>query len=43
MKLFRHLFQVLRSNPFFRHFIFNGLPNFVWKEGGSYAKIAFGL
>ena len=42
MKLFRHLSQVLLSNPVFRHFIFNRLPNFVRKEGGSYSKVTFG-
>ena len=43
VKLFRHLSQVLLSNPVFRHFIFNRLPNFVRKEGGSYSKVTFGL
>jgi hypothetical protein len=37
MKLFRHLSQVLFSNPVFRHFIFNRLPNWTvlktWQIG----------
>ena len=43
MKLFRHLSQILLSNPVFCNFIFNRLPNFVRKEGGSYSKVIFGL